>query len=148
MADHSTPSFMPLVAPAFLCYHSVITSLLHLPAGPEKLSVCMEQTVLCHRRGSLPDHKQCAGLFPPDVPARGGSGDKTHYKDTFSLPLNLFHPAESKVKTTFSVHSPAVRCQGSELGLEFSFIPASSSNRSSALTCPPAALFCYSISTY
>lgn len=138
---------MPLVAPAFLCFHSVITSRLHLPAnGPEKLSVCVEQTVLRHWRGSLPDHRQRSGLLPPDLPARSGSGDKTHYKDTFFLPLNLFHSAESKLKTTFSIHSPAVQPQGSKLGLEISFIPASSSNRSSALTCSPAALFCYSIS--
>lgn len=76
------------------CYkakHYIISSLLlsHcLPAkGAEKSPDCMEQTVLCHRRGSLPDHRQRSGLLPPDLPAGCGSGDwqETHKKTEITL---------------------------------------------------------------
>lgn len=69
----------------FKCLHcsSVLPPSPCLPAkGPEKSFVCVEQTVLCHRWGSLPDHRQRSGLLPPDLPAGCCSGDwqETHKK--------------------------------------------------------------------
>lgn len=57
--------------------HCILPSACLPTPGPEKSPVCEEQTVLCHRRGSLPDHRQRSGLLPPDLPAGCGSGDLT-----------------------------------------------------------------------
>lgn len=43
--------------------------------GPEESSVCVQQTMLRYWWSSLPDHRQCSGLLPPDLPAGCGSGD-------------------------------------------------------------------------
>lgn len=131
-----------------------------LPAkGPEKSPVCVEQTLLRHRRGSLPDHRQRLGLLPPDLPAGCGSGDwqepqKTDILFNWSGHLNVLFVYLYTLKFILCLPSVCISPCSCTYWLAscvhsskpWISLTVSSSSRSSALTWCPAALFCYSIS--